>query len=167
MLDIAVADELRCSFYANPTGARRDYLAELLKSPSILPGVSDGGAHTKFLTSGRYPTEFLAKLVRDEEVVTLEEAHQRLSALPALCAGLGSRGTLVEGAPADIVVYDYHRLAAGPIEVVEDQPAGQWRRVQRATGYRWVLVNGGVVVDDDELAPARTGALLRTAARSS
>ena len=36
---------------------------------------------------------------------SLEHAHWRLSALPAHCAGFRGRGTLVEGAPADVVVY--------------------------------------------------------------
>jgi N-acyl-D-amino-acid deacylase len=161
MLDIAVADGLRAGFYAKPTGANREYLAELLSSPSLLPGVSDGGAHTKFLTSGRYPTEFLVELVRNQQVVDLEQAHHRLSALPAACAGLGARGTLVEGAPADIVVYDFEGLSCSPIEVLEDLPGGQWRRVQRAHGYRWVLVNGEVTIEDDQQTGTASGSLLR------
>jgi N-acyl-D-aspartate/D-glutamate deacylase len=161
MLDIAVADGLRSGFFAKPTGARRDYMAELLESPSILPGVSDGGAHTKFLTSGRWPTEFLAKLTRDEGVVTFEEAHQRLSGFPSACSGLGPRGTLVEGAPADVVVYDPAALDSGPIEIVHDLPADQWRRVQRAQGYRWILVNGEVTQEDGRPTEAMSGQLLR------
>jgi len=45
--------------------------------------VSDGGAHTKFFTGGRYPTEFLSRTVREEAMGSLEHAHWRLSALPA------------------------------------------------------------------------------------
>lgn len=161
MLDIAVADDLRAGFFAKPTGTNREYLAELLSSPSLLPGVSDGGAHTKFLTSGRYPTEFLVEIVRNQGVVDLEEAHHRLSGLPATCAGLTNRGTLVEGAAADIVVYDYDQLECLPIEVLEDLPGGQWRRVQRARGYRWVLVNGEVTIEDDLQTGTPSGQLLR------
>jgi hypothetical protein len=40
----------------------------------MLFGVSDGGAHTKFLTAGRYPTETLAQQVRDNHWITYEEA---------------------------------------------------------------------------------------------
>jgi N-acyl-D-aspartate/D-glutamate deacylase len=53
----------------------------------VLFGVSDGGAHTKFLTAGRYPTETLCKAVREHRMISLEEAHWRLSALPAQVAG--------------------------------------------------------------------------------
>merc|ERR1719337_9606 len=38
-----------------------------------IPGVSDGGAHTKFITAGDYSTDFLANLVRDNDGMSLEE----------------------------------------------------------------------------------------------
>ena len=126
-----------------------------------MPGVSDGGAHTKFFTGGRYPTEFLSRIVREEQMCSLEHAHWRLSALPAHCAGFRDRGTLVEGAPADVVVYDFDALAALPTEVVHDLPGGEWRRVQRARGYRFVLVNGAVTIEDDRETATHSGRLLR------
>ena len=51
-------------------------MAEMMNdSAYTIPGVSDGGAHTKFYTGGAYTTDFLSWLVRDEGLVTLEEAH--------------------------------------------------------------------------------------------
>jgi len=126
-----------------------------------IPGVSDGGAHTKFATSGRFPTEFITRLVREHHLCDLEEAHWRLSALPAMCAGFRDRGTLVVGAPADIVVYEYERLAIDDTEIVHDLPGGDWRRVQRAQGYDYVLVNGLVTIDHDRETGAPGGQLLR------
>ena len=46
--------------------------------------------------------------------MTLEEAHYRLSTLPAHAAGFRNRGTLREGAAADVVVYDLNRLKITP-----------------------------------------------------
>ena len=40
-------------------------------------------------------------------------------------------------------------------------PGGEWRRVQRADGYRWVLVNGEVTIEDDKESDTYSGALLR------
>jgi len=57
-------------------------MKEIIDYPYITFGVSDGGAHTKFLTAGRYPTEGIATFVREREWLTLEEIHWRLSALP-------------------------------------------------------------------------------------
>ena len=85
-------------------------MGELLASPYAIPGVSDGGAHTKFLTSGSYTTDTLAWLVRDTKRMTLEDAHYKLSYLPARAAGFRDRGWLAEGLPADVVVYDLARL---------------------------------------------------------
>jgi N-acyl-D-amino-acid deacylase len=71
------------------------------------------------------------------------------------------RGTLREGAPADVVVYDYENLKALPAEVVHDLPGGEWRRVQRAEGYRYVLVNGEVTIENDATTGRAPGRLLR------
>ncbi len=139
-------------------------MAEMISSPYTIPGVSDGGAHTKFFTGGSYTTDFLAWLVRDTETVTLEEAHYRLSYLPARAAGFRDRGVLREGAPADVVAYDLEGLRRVPEwngEIVTDLPAGEWRRVQRAEGYRWILVNGEVTFEDGKCTGATPGRLLR------
>jgi N-acyl-D-aspartate/D-glutamate deacylase len=161
MLDMAVEEDLKTEFFAAPPNGRIDYLKEIVDDPYILFGVSDGGAHTKFLTAGRYPTETLVKIVREHRMISLEEAHWRLAALPAQVAGFEGRGVLRKGAPADIVVYDYDNLAVLPDEIVHDLPGGEWRRVQRARGYRWVLVNGEVTIRDDEQTGACSGRLLR------
>ena len=161
MLDIAVADRLETVFYATSPSGDSGLIAEIIADPYTLLGVSDGGAHTKFFTAGRYPTETLAVHVRDRGVLSLEDAHWRLSALPAALAGFRDRGTLRVGGPADIVVYDHERLDSRPSEVVHDLPGGEWRRIQRADGYRWVLVNGDVTIVDDNETGASSGRLLR------
>jgi N-acyl-D-aspartate/D-glutamate deacylase len=161
MLDMAVEEDLKTEFFAAPPNGRIEYLKEIVDDPYILFGVSDGGAHTKFLTAGRYPTETLCKVVREHGMISLEEAHWRLSALPAQVAGFEGRGVLRKGAPADIVVYDYDDLAVLPDEIVHDLPGGEWRRIQRARGYRYVLVNGEVTIRDDRQTGAHSGQLLR------
>jgi N-acyl-D-aspartate/D-glutamate deacylase len=161
MLDIAVEEDLKTEFFAAPPNGRIDYLKEIVDDPYVLFGVSDGGAHTKFLTAGRYPTETLVKIVRTHEMISLEEAHWRLSALPAQVAGFEGRGVLRKGAPADILVYDFDALKVLPDEIVHDLPGGEWRRVQRAEGYRYVLVNGEVTIRDDLPTETYSGRLLR------
>jgi len=162
MLDIACADGLNAEFYTPPRNVRVDYLKEMISSDAIpIFGVSDGGAHTKFFTGGRYSTEALIKIGRDNNLMSLEELHWRLSAHPAMCAGFKNRGTLVEGSWADIVVYDFDKLAIKPMEIVRDFPAGEWRRVQRAEGYRAIAVNGEVTFEDGRCTDATPGHLLR------
>ncbi len=147
--------------WLDPPNGRIDYLRELVDDPYVLFGVSDGGAHTKFLTAGRYPTETLCKVVREHRMLSLEDVHWRLSALPAEVAGFRGRGVLKKGAPADIVVYDLDGLSVLPDEIAHDLPGGEWRRVQRAEGYKYVLVNGEVTIRNDRPTNTYSGRLLR------
>jgi N-acyl-D-aspartate/D-glutamate deacylase len=161
MCDLAVADNLKTEFFAPAINRDPALMKEIIDYPYITFGVSDGGAHTKFLTAGRYPTEGIVSFVRERGWMTLEDIHWRLSALPAFCAGFKDRGFLREGAPADIVIYDFEKLGVGPVEIVHDLPGNEWRRVQRAEGYRHILVNGAVTFTDGECTQATPGKLLR------
>jgi N-acyl-D-amino-acid deacylase len=134
MLDIAVADGLKTDFFAAPPNVSLDHLKEIVSDPYILLGVSDGGVHTKFLTAGRFPTEALIKIVREHDMLSLEEAHWRLAALPAML----------------------------PREVVHDLPGGESRWIQRTRGYRYVLVNGAVTIEDDRETNTFSGRPLRS-----
>lgn len=80
-------------------------------------------------------------------------------------AGFHDRGTLRGGSPADVVVYDLDRPDIERVETVHDLPGGDWRRIQRARGYRAVLVNGEVTLEDDPEVDANSGQLLRHGGR--
>jgi N-acyl-D-aspartate/D-glutamate deacylase len=164
MLDLSLEGDLNVEFLGPNKGSNADFMAEMMDNPYALPGVSDGGAHTKFFTGGAWSTDFLSWLVRDEGKITLEEAHYRLSALPAHAAGFRDRGVLREGAAADIVVYEMEELAVDPEwigEIAEDLPGDEWRRIQRAKGYSNIIVNGEVTFADGECTGATPGQLLR------
>ena len=160
-LDTALADDLRTVFVTPPQEFEMDAMREMANSPFALPGISDGGAHMKFMTTGRYATEFLTFLVRDNGIMDLEQAHWRLSGYPALAAGFTDRGVLREGDPADIIVYDYDALKLLPTERLHDFPAGDWRLSQKADGYRLTIVNGRVTFEDGECTGKTPGVLLR------
>ena len=165
MLDIAVAGKLKVMFRSGlATSGDAEMVGPLMSDPYIIAGVSDGGAHTKFFAGGSYTTDYLTWLVRDEKQISLEEAHYHLSYLPAQAAGFADRGFLREGAPADIVVYDLSQLKRTPeweFEVLHDLPAGEWRVVQRAEGYRWTIVNGEITFEAGVCTGATPGRLLR------
>jgi N-acyl-D-amino-acid deacylase len=165
MLDLSIAGDLKVEFLGPDRGFNAEFYAEMINdSPYTIPGVSDGGAHTKFFTGGAYTTDFLGWLVRDEQRITLEEAHYRLSALPAHAAGFRDRGTLREGLAADVVVYDLKRLGVEPDwvgEIAHDFPGGEWRRVQHARGYKAIICNGEMTWDEGRCTGATPGQLLR------
>ena len=165
MLDLSIAGDLNVEFLGPNRGFNADYTAEMINdSRFTVPGASDGGAHTKFFTGGAFTTDFLRWLVRDEQKITLEEAHYRLSALPAHAAGFSDRGVLRQGAAADVVVYDLDGLDVDPEwigEITHGFPGGEWRRVQRAKGYRAIIVNGATTFEDGKCTGNIPGKLLR------
>ena len=165
MLDIGISGDLQVLYLTQDIGSTdHKKVGELVRNQHVLPGISDGGAHTKFFTGGSFTTDLLTWLVRDTGELTLEQAHYRLSYLPAQASGFIDRGFLREGAPADIVVYDLENLKRVPeidYEIAHDFPAGEWRRVQRAEGYRYIIVNGQVAFQDGECTGATPGELLR------
>jgi N-acyl-D-aspartate/D-glutamate deacylase len=159
-LDIAVADDLQTEFYNTKAIHNPQHSAEILKSPHCIPGLSDGGAHVKFSVLGNFPTDTLIWLVRDEGLISLEEAHYKLSYLPAFMGGIKDRGFIREDAPADMVVYDLEELKLLPAERVHDLPGGDWRRIQKPEGYRWIMVNGETTFEDGQPTGALPGRVL-------
>lgn len=163
LLDLAVEEDLKTEFAMQDSlNADEKSVGEILKHPLTLIGASDGGAHTKFLTLGKYPTHFLAHWVRDKQIMTIEEAHWRLSTMLGWAIGIRDRGWLREGMPADIVVYDMEKLGVRPLETIRDLPDGDWRRVQKADGYRYTIVNGRITFEDGTCTGARPGKVLRS-----
>lgn len=119
-------------------------VAQVLKHPRTVPGTSDGGAHVKFWAGGHYSTDLIMWMVRENGVMTLEEIHHKLSAVPARILGLTNRGTIEEGQAADLLIYDYDKLGYRRLkyEIVNDLPDGDWRRVCKPEGIERVIVNG-------------------------
>ncbi len=109
LVDIALADDLRTAF-ALPERAedRADWEARaaVWRDGRAVIGASDAGAHLDLLGTFNYSTHVLAKAVREFGVVSLEEAVQLITQVPASLYGLVDRGELREGAFADVVVFD-------------------------------------------------------------
>jgi N-acyl-D-amino-acid deacylase len=120
-------------------------------SPSLAPeGV--------FLLSSVHPRAYgsfarlLAKFVRDEKIIPLEEAVRKLTSLPAGNLKIKERGSLKEGYFADVAVFDPERIQD---HATFEQPH------QYATGVVHVFVNGTQVVKDGEHTGAKPGRFVR------
>ncbi|TSA58412.1 MAG: D-aminoacylase [Sediminibacterium sp.] len=94
----------------------------------------------------------LSKYVRDEKIISLEEAIRRMTSLPAQKFQLKDRGILREGFAADIVVFDE--------KTVQDQSTYN-KPHQYATGFKYVIVNGKITVNDGVHNGSRNGMVLR------
>jgi N-acyl-D-amino-acid deacylase len=90
----------------------------------------------------------LSKYVRDEKVISLEEAVRRMSSLPAQKFGLKDRGLLREGFAADIVIFDENKVKD---ESTFEKPHAY------STGFQYVLVNGQLVVVEGKHLGTRNG----------
>ena len=163
-MDIALDEELETEF-AHPADTQTEELrGEHISDPFVHISVSDGGAHTRFLVNSVWPVYFLAHWIRDKELMTLEQAHQKMSALPAWFSDMKGRGTLRVGDYADVMIYDMEELGLlyDKPQFETDFPGGEKRLVQKPTGMRYIIVNGAVTFVNNECTGALPGKLLRS-----
>ncbi|HEX4240393.1 MAG TPA: D-aminoacylase [Steroidobacteraceae bacterium] len=111
-----------------------------------------------FLLSAAHPRAYgnfarlFARYVREEHVLTVEEAVRRLTSLPADILSLSDRGRLRRGAFADVVIFDP--------QTFQDHSTYE-KPLQYATGVSDVFVNGGRALEDGAPTGAATGRAIR------
>ena len=93
----------------------------------------------------------LGKYVREEKVISLEEAIRRMTSLAAQKFRLRDRGLLKEGMAADIVVFDEKEV--GDRATFENPH-------QYSVGFKFILVNGQLVLENSQPTGARSGRAL-------
>jgi len=164
LLDLALDDDLKTTFSHNLSDRGDDTLARRIMSPYSHISLSDGGAHIRYLTISTWPVHFLSYWVREKQLTTLEQAHYKMSTLPAWLADYKGRGTLRIGDYADIMVYELDKLGYvyDKPTYAHDFPGGEWRRIQKPTGMRYIFVNGALTFQENECTEALPGKLLRS-----
>ncbi|MGB5356165.1 MAG: D-aminoacylase [Eudoraea sp.] len=137
---------------------------ENIKKKLALPYMSicsDAGSYTNegvFLEQSTHPRAYgsfarlLGHFVREEQVISLEEAIYKLTGLPANNLKLKKRGSLKEGFYADVVVFDANTIKAN----------GTFKEPhQYATGMKHVFVNGTQVIEGEEHTNNFPGRIVR------
>ncbi len=154
-LDLSLATDLEARFRLPLANAEEDQVADLLRDPNIVLGLSDAGAHASQLCDACFSTHLLGHWVRDAGVLELEHAIRMLTADPADLFGLSDRGRLAQGLAADVVIFDPATVGAGPLQRVNDFPGGADRLISEASGIDAVIVNGTVLRRDgvDAIGP--------------
>ena len=163
-LDLALDEDLETEF-AHPAGATpMDKMGQAISNEFAHISVSDGGAHTRFLVNSIWPVYFLAHWIREENLMSLEQAHQKMSAMPAWFSDMKNRGTLRVGDFADVMIYNLDDLGLlyDKPQFATDFPGGEKRLVQMPTGIRYIVVNGAVTFQENECTGALPGKLLRS-----
>ncbi|MFM0394950.1 N-acyl-D-amino-acid deacylase family protein [Paraburkholderia phytofirmans] len=137
---------------------------EMMRVPSSVPGLGDGGAHSTFICDASAPTYMLTYWARDRtrgEKMSVPEVVRKLTRDGARAVGLHDRGVLAPGYKADLNVIDHDRLTLHSPRLVVDLPADGRRMVQGATGYVATVVSGKIVRRNDEETAELPGRLVR------
>lgn len=169
-LDVIVASDGQAEFRTTQfTSEDPQKVYEVISHPRTICGTSDGGAHIKFYSGGQYSTDNIMQMVRETGMMTLEQIHHKFSYLPAHIFGFDNRGTLELGQWADLYIYDYERLNynSDAYEIIHDLPDGDWRRVVRAQGIDYCIVNGEVTMIDGVETGAVPGRIITSGGRDA
>jgi N-acyl-D-aspartate/D-glutamate deacylase len=117
---------------------------------AVKPGAVDAVGLPHPRSYGNFP-RLIARYVREQRVLTLEEAIRKMTSWPATRMRLASRGLIREGCWADVVIFDYDKIQD---RATYEQP------LLSPEGIDYVLVNGQVVVDHGKHTGARPGQVL-------
>jgi N-acyl-D-aspartate/D-glutamate deacylase len=166
-LDLSLEEDLGTLFWSASTGGDPVAMGEILRSPYLLVGNSDAGAHVQHTAHFGYSTTLLGHWVRERKVLSLEQAIHKLTFLVASVYGLEGRGLLRPGYSADLVIFNPDTVQACEPEWASDYPAGTKRMIQKSLGVHWTIVNGRVVYEEGRLSGDLPGKVLRNGACGS
>jgi len=160
-LDLALEDELNIPY--TMAQFHEEGIAELVKDPRTMIGLSDGGAHVDMLCDAGYCTYLLGKWVRERQAVPLEFAIKRITSEPADFYGIKNRGRLLPGKAADVTIFDHNTVdSAKRAEMRNDLPGGGRRLVMTAQGVEYTVVNGKVLYEHRKHTGDLPGQVLRS-----
>lgn len=125
---------------------KQDYTAYVTDGGNIIPG--EGYPHPRYY--GIFP-RFIRRYALDRGVTTLPHMIRGMTSLPAQIIGLEDRGVLKKGYWADLSVWD-------PVTIRDH--ATYMNPHAPSTGFRFVFINGELVVDDGKLTRAVPGKVL-------
>ena len=162
ILNLLALDPQARKVFVSPN---EDDLRTFMRYPGMAFG-TDGGLIKAILRPGvpnpvlyaSFP-HVLGKYVREEGLLTLEDAVRKMTSLPARALGLTDRGLLLPGMQADLVVFDPDEVDGVPIY----DPAADRHTAYLNKGIELVLVNGEIVLDGDAPTGALPGQILRGA----
>jgi N-acyl-D-aspartate/D-glutamate deacylase len=161
MLDLALEKNLKQFFIQPIVNEDQDIVLAMMRHPRSVVTFSDSGAHVSQIMDSSIQTHLLGYWVRERQALTLEQAVRKLTFDLAAFWGLGGRGLLREGNHADAVIFDPVTIAPQMPTLEYDLPAGARRLKQKAMGIKATIVNGEVLLRDNEHTGALPGKLLR------
>lgn len=135
-----------------------EHVRQLLVHPRGIIGTDAAGYDLRYRGEQVHPRSFgtfprvIAKYVRDEQLLTLESAVQKMTAWPAMRLGMQKRGLVKDGYYADLVVFDPATIQD---QATTDHP------FRFPSGIEHVIINGKVVLGSFKQANPMAGQVLR------
>jgi N-acyl-D-aspartate/D-glutamate deacylase len=163
MFDLSLEENLETVFEDSITQGDEKAVAAIFRSPYVMLGQSDAGAHVASANPGfGFGTFLISYWVRQRQIMPMEEAIRKLTFMPASIFGIRDRGLLRPGMAADVFVFDPAAIELEKPEQVNDLPEGAPRYIQHARGIRYSIVNGAVLMEDGSHTGAYPGKVLRS-----
>jgi N-acyl-D-aspartate/D-glutamate deacylase len=161
VIDLALEKGMKQCFLQPIANENEEHALEMIRHPRTVVTFSDSGAHVSQIMDASLQSHLLGYWVRERQELTLEDAVRQITMVPASYWGMHDRGLLRKGYAADVVVFDPETIAPLLPEVVHDLPAGARRLKQKSVGIKATVVNGEVLMRDNEHTGALPGQLIR------
>ena len=161
MIDLALENDFDIFFRQPIANEDQNHVLEMMEHPRSLITFSDSGAHVSQIMDSSLQTHLLGHWVREKQAFTLEKAVHEITSKTAQMWGLNDRGLIEKGKAADLVIFDPETIGPNMPTVEHDLPAGARRLKQTANGILHTIVNGEVLLTNNEYSGATSGKLLR------
>jgi len=141
----------------NPKSMNEEQKHQALKAPFVCIDTDAAPINPKKIASC-HPRAFgafariIAKYVREENVISLEEAIRRMAALPAEILKIKNRGLVGPGYYADLLIFDPDK--------VQDK-ATFTSPLEYSEGFEYVIINGAIIIDEGLITEALPGHVIR------
>lgn len=167
MADWILENGLMSTVHMAPFPKNEELTMDLMRDPKTVGNISDAGAHLQMLCGGGENALLLTRYVRDDKMMTIEEAVHVMTGKLAEHFFLNDRGVIAVGKRADITVFDLDEVTYQPFEKAWDVPDGKggttWRFTRKPAPMRLTLVNGEATFEYGSYTGATPGQFLSPA----
>ncbi len=168
MADWILENGLLSTVHMAPFPKNEELTLELMRDPKTVGNISDAGAHLQMLCGGGENALLLTRYVRDDKMMTIEEAVHVMTGKLAEHFFLNDRGVIAVGKRADITVFNLDEVTYQPFEkawdVLDGKGGTTWRFTRKAAPMRLTLVNGEPTFENGAYTGAKPGMFLSPAA---
>jgi N-acyl-D-aspartate/D-glutamate deacylase len=161
IIDLALEKHLKQFFIQPIVNEDQDIVLGMMRHPRSVVTFSDSGAHVSQIMDSSIQTHLLGHWVRNRQALTLEYAIRKITFELASFWGLQGRGMISEGNFADIAIFDPETISPTMPTLEYDLPAGARRLKQKSIGIKATIVNGQVLMRNNEHTGALPGKLIR------